>query len=191
MTTGFRRAPKGVLYIDLTADEAGVLRSMAALLLDLVEEPETQDEFATMVGIGTSSEKPDDPVLARLFPDAYGDDPAAAGDFRRYTEDDLRRHKRENAQTVLESIPDPVPAHGCRVDLDLADAHAWMKAVNDVRLALGTRLGITEEMSEELLDAQTGGPEGSARRGADAAALHIYGWLAWVQESLVTAMQGE
>ena len=41
--------------------------------------------------------KPDDPVLARLFPDAYEDDGEAAGEFRRYTEMGLRDGKREAA----------------------------------------------------------------------------------------------
>ncbi|PSK86282.1 uncharacterized protein DUF2017 [Murinocardiopsis flavida] len=188
MTNGFRRGAKGAVLIDLTADEAAVLRSMAALVLELVEEPEEQDEFATMVGIGTSSEPHEDPVLARLFPDAYGDDAKAASDFRRYTEDELRRHKRENAQTMLESIPAEVPRTGCRVELDLADAHAWLKGLNDVRLALGTRLGVSEETDQDV-DALLSGARGVDH--PDAAALHIFGWLGGVQESLVLAIQGE
>lgn len=188
MTNGFRRGPKGVVLIDLTADEAAVLRSMAALVLELVEEPEEQDEFASMVGIGTSTETPEDPVLARLFPDAYGEDAKAASDFRRYTEDDLRRHKRENAQSMLESIPADVPGSECLIELDLADAHAWMKGLNDVRLALGTRLGVSEE-TEQDIDALLTGARGVDH--PDAAALHIFGWLGGVQESLVLAIQGE
>ncbi len=101
MTIGFRPAHGGGVTIVLDADEVAVLRSMTALVLELVEPPEPKDEFSELVGIGGSSEKSDDPVLARLFPDAYNDDDEAAGDFRRYTEDGLRRNKRENAETLL------------------------------------------------------------------------------------------
>ena len=48
---------------------------------------------------------PEDPVLARLLPDAYRDDPEAAGEFRRYTEQDLRSGKVAAAQTVLATLP--------------------------------------------------------------------------------------
>ncbi|MBB6170354.1 hypothetical protein HNR23_000414 [Nocardiopsis mwathae] len=177
MTMGFRPDSGGVA-IDLDAEESAVLRSMAALLLDLVEEPEPRDELAELVGIGGSAEKPDDPVLARLFPDAYGEGTEASGDFRRYTEDDLRRHKRENARTMLSGLP----VAGGTLRLDLAAAHAWMKALNDVRLALGTRLGVDEHTY-----AREG--RGELSEG-DAAALHIYDWLGKLQESLVQSLFG-
>ncbi|ASU85261.1 DUF2017 domain-containing protein [Nocardiopsis gilva YIM 90087] len=177
MTKGFRPDSSGVA-IDLDADESAVLRSMAALLLDMVEAPEPQDELAELVGIGGSAEKPDDPVLARLFPDAYREDTEAAGDFRRYTEDDLRLHKRENARTMLAELP----VAGGTLHLDLGDAHAWMKAINDVRLALGTRLGVDEQTYAEE-------ERGELDEG-DAAALHIYDWLGGLQESLVQSLFG-
>ena len=88
MTMGFRPAPGGAA-ISLDPDEAAVLRSMAAMLLGLIEEPRADDEFARIVGIGSETEPPKDPVLARLLPDAYTGDAEAAGEFRRYTEDDL------------------------------------------------------------------------------------------------------
>ncbi|WP_067973055.1 DUF2017 domain-containing protein [Nocardiopsis trehalosi] len=179
MTHGFR-AVRGGVAADLDADEAAVLRSMAALMLDLVEPPEPQDDLAAMVGIGASSEKPDDPVLARLFPDAYSDDGEAAGDFRRYTEDDLRRHKRDNAQAVLAALP----KGGGRVTLDLGDAHAWLKTLNDVRLTLGTRLGLDED-TYDAYQRGTLRPEPQ-----DAARLAVYDWLGGLQETLVDALFG-
>ncbi|GAA3752612.1 hypothetical protein HDA32_004524 [Spinactinospora alkalitolerans] len=180
MTNGFRPAPRGGVTIDLDLDEAAVLRSMAGLILQLVEPPEPKDGLAELVGIGGSDTKPEDPVLARLFPDAYSDDTESAGDFRRYTEDELRRHKRDNAQAMLVALPEA----GGSVTLDLADAHAWLKALNDVRLALGTRL----EIEEETYDAYLRG-EGQVD-DADAAALHIYDWLGGLQETLLQALIG-
>ncbi|MBV2367138.1 DUF2017 domain-containing protein [Streptomonospora nanhaiensis] len=180
MTKGFRPVRGGVT-IDLDADEVEVLRSMAALVLDLVEPPPERDEFESIVGIGTSSTRPDDPVLARLFPDAYSDDAESAGDFRRYTEDGLRRHKRENAQAVAAALP---PRGGGRITLDLGDAHAWLKALNDVRLVLGTRLGVEEETFEAYLRGEYTVPE------SEAVAMHVYDWLGGLQETLVQALFG-
>ncbi|GLU50451.1 DUF2017 domain-containing protein [Nocardiopsis ansamitocini] len=180
MTTGFHSAPRGGAFIQIDAGEAGLLRSMAALVLQLVEAPEPQDDFAALVGIGTSSVKPEDPVLARLFPDAYSDDAEAAGDFRRYTEDDLRRRKRENAQGVL----DQIPPRGGEITLDLADAHAWLKVLNDVRLALATRLGIKDDMPAVELDDELAADE-------KAGALSVYSWLTGLQDSLLRALTGE
>ncbi|RNL84524.1 DUF2017 domain-containing protein [Halostreptopolyspora alba] len=175
MTFGFRPTGDGGVTVELDSDEVAVLRSMANLVLELVEPPAPKDEFAELVGIGSSDQKSDDPVLARLFPDAYGDDSEAASDFRRYTEDDLRQGKRANAETILGALPE---ANGGRVTLGSRDAHAWMKALNDVRLALGTRLGVTEENYDALA---RGDDSGSA-------ALHLYDWLGGLQESLVQAL---
>ncbi|TDQ44579.1 DUF2017 domain-containing protein [Actinorugispora endophytica] len=178
MTTGFHSAPRGGVRIEVDSGEASLLRSMAALVLQLVEAPEPQDEFAALIGIGANSTRPEDPVLARLFPDAYTEDALAAGDFRRYTEDGLRRHKRENAQLVFDGIP----AGGGEITLDLADAHSWLKLLTDVRLSLGTRLGIEDEADLEALRQRLRGDESLA------SAAHIYEWLTHLQESLVQAL---
>ncbi|RCV49947.1 DUF2017 domain-containing protein [Marinitenerispora sediminis] len=181
MTSGFRSAPHGGVSIDLDRDETAVLRSMANLVLELVEPPPPQDEFAEMVGIGSSSEKPTDPVLVRLFPDAYSGDAESAGDFRRYTEDGLRRHKRENANAMLAALPE---AAG-RVVLGPVEAHAWMKSLNDIRLALGTRLGVEEESYQAHL---RGERRADGDDAANTAAMHIYDWLGGLQETLVHAL---
>ncbi|GAA4959090.1 DUF2017 domain-containing protein [Streptomonospora halophila] len=181
MTRGFRAAGGGVA-VDLDAEETEILRAMAGLVLELVEEPPEKDEFERIVGIGANTEKPDDPVLARLFPDAYsGDDadPSSSADFRRYTEDGLRLNKRANARSLIEELP---AGGGGRVELDSGGAHAWLKSLNDVRLALGTRLGIDEEAHDAYLRGEAVVPE------SQAAALHLYDWLGMLQESLVEAL---
>ena len=120
---------------------------------------------------------PEDPVLARLLPDAYGDDPEAAGDFRRYTEQGLRSGKVAAAQTVLATLP----AGGGRVRLAAGDAEAWLRSLNDVRLALGVVLGITEDYERELSELDPEDPR--------EAYLHIYDWLTFLQETLVRALR--
>jgi hypothetical protein len=126
--------------------------------------------------LGGSSEPPDDPVLARLLPDAYTDDPEAAGDFRRYTEQGLRSAKAEAAQDVLDSLP----ARGGRVRLSGEQGQVWLRSLNDVRLALGVRLGVTEEFEDQL----------AAATGDDTRLpfFRLYDWLTYLQETLVRAL---
>ena len=75
-------------------------------LLDGLEsdQPATTTRSPAPLEIGTATEAPADPALARLFPDAYTDDPEASGDFRRYTEPGLRTAKREALETTLETL---------------------------------------------------------------------------------------
>jgi hypothetical protein len=129
-----------------------------------------------MFALSDSAALPDDPVLARLLPDAYADDLAAAGEFRRYTESGLRSGKVAAARTVLGTLPE----NGGKVRLSADEAQAWLRAINDIRLALGVRLNITEDRDAMLEEAAQGGPQ--------AAGLWIYDWLTLIQETLVEAL---
>jgi hypothetical protein len=133
-------------------------------------------DLAAMLGATGPTSPPQDPVLARLLPDAYRDDPEAAGEFRRYTEQDLRSGKVAAAQTVLATLP----AEGGQVRLGPEDAQAWLRALNDVRLAIGTVLGITEDYEDELKAASWADPR--------SAYLEVYHWLGYLQDSLVRAL---
>lgn len=160
----------------MSRDERAVLRGLAGELLELIDveaPPVPADPLAAVVGI-TEGEvrRPDDPVLARLFPDAYRDDPAAAEDFRRYTEGELRTGKRDSTRALLASLP----SGGGRLVLDEATAVSWLAVLNDLRLALGTRLSVTEDEPEPALDDPRRGP------------LAVYGWLGWLQETLVETL---
>jgi hypothetical protein len=121
-------------------------------------------------------EAPDDPVLARLLPDAYQDDPESAGEFRKYTESSLREAKKYFAQTLLETLP----AKGGRVKLNADQARDWLRALNDVRLMFGVRLEVTEDFEDQLTSLDPKDPR--------LAAFEVYGWLGAVQESLVRAI---
>jgi len=74
-----------------------------------------------------------------------------------------------------------LPSDGGRVRLSAGDAEAWLRSLNDVRLALGVVLGITEDYEREFREL---GPEDP--RGAY---LHVYDWLTFLQESLVRALR--
>jgi hypothetical protein len=134
------------------------------------------EELAAAIGATGPTSPPEDPVLARLLPDAYRDDPEAAGEFRRYTEQGLRSGKVAAAQTVLDTLP----AGGGHVRLRPEDAQAWLRALNDVRLAIGTVMGITEDYEDEMEAASWADPR--------SAYLEVYHWLGYVQDSLVRAL---
>lgn len=193
----FRRAEHGVTA-RFTAAEAAVLRTLVSQIAELVgrdapggdlpadpaspagtRSPGSPEDLAEMLGrLSGPAGPPEDPVLARLFPDAYRGDPDAAGEFRRYTEDGLRAAKIDTARQVLETLPD----EGGRVRLTGEQAQAWLRALNDVRLALGVRLEITEDFPEQFAALPSGDPR--------AGYFQIYDWLTYVQESLVQALQG-
>lgn len=142
-------------------------------------ETPTADELEALVGLG--GEPPagpsDDPVLARLFPDAYRDDVGAAAEFRRYTESELRDGKLAAATEVLAQLT------GCRdgrLLLGEESAGAWLATLNDLRLALGTRLAVSEDLAEDFRRL----PPGDPRVGQ----LQVYEWLGVTQELLVRAL---
>lgn len=194
MTRGFRRTRDGRVAVRLSGDEVGLLRNLVEQVLDLVDEggsgadrsgapsgDEHSDapgasELASMLGIRESARPPDDPVLARLFPDGYRDDAEAAGEFRRYTEDGLRDAKRTAAGEVLASTS----GGGGTFTVDVERADAWLRVLNDVRLALGTRLEIGEDAHEELSRMDPADPRYPG--------YVAYDWLSFLQESLVRAL---
>lgn len=175
---GFRATSNGV-SARFAKPEAAIIRDLVAQVVELIVAdmpPPDADELAAMVGLSDSTELPDDPVLARLLPDGYRDDQEAAQDFRRFTESGLRSAKVESARTLLATLP----AGGGRVKLSSDQAEAWLRSLNDVRLALGVRLGVTDDFDE--LDDRVG-PDDPRY-----AYIQVYQWLAFLQESLVAAL---
>jgi len=134
------------------------------------------DALAAMIGLSENTELPDDPVLARLLPDAYSDDPESSGEFRRYTEHGLRSGKAAAARTVLATLP----ATGGRIRLTEPEAQAWLRALNDVRLALGVRLEVTDDFDDQVAHMESDDPR--------APYIGVYQWLAYLQETLVRAL---
>jgi hypothetical protein len=188
---GFRATAAGVTA-KFARPEAAIVRDLVEQVVELVEldppaskaseasDPRT-DELAALVGMpdldgGPAPEFPDDPVLARLLPDGYRDNPDAAMEFRRFTESGLRSAKVAAAQTVLETLP---PAGG-RIKLSGEQAEAWLRSLNDVRLALGVRLGVTDDFD--------GLNEDIASEDPRSAYFTVYQWLAYLQESLLSAL---
>jgi len=170
--------------------EARLLAGLVAQVAELLGEGTTsvertgQDPLEQLLDFDGPVQAPEDPVLLRLLPDAYRNDEAAAADFRRYTERGLREAKIENARTVIASLFDggmvesEAVDHSVEVELDPAQVQAWLRTLTDVRLALATRLGIEDD--EHVWDEDSDDP---------AAVMHdVYDWLAFVQETLILAI---
>jgi Domain of unknown function (DUF2017) len=184
--TSFKHTRHGVV-VSFDEVEASLLRHLVAEVFELLESPDEAESdpipapaagavpdaamLAEMTGLGgPTPAAPADPVLRRLLPDGYQDDPTAAGDFRRYTEATLRADKRQNAQALLADLPGD---GGGQVRLDADTVERWLTGLNDVRLSLGTRIGVTEEMAE---------PDPA---DPDAPSYAVYLWLTELQDVLV------
>ncbi|GAA4997741.1 DUF2017 domain-containing protein [Yinghuangia aomiensis] len=197
MTGQFVRGRAGRPEIVLDEMHGELLADLCRQVIELVEpkpddrRPASTDPLARELGLdgldwsgldgaeqAPPPAAPEDPVLARLLPDAYRDDDAASAEFRRYTENDLRLRKVDNARTVRADIAAAGP--GARVVLDEPHAQAWLGALNDLRLALGTNLGVTEDLD---LYAESLDPDDPRL-----AVLAVYHWLGVLQESLVEAL---
>ena len=108
---------------------------------------------------GAPVEAPTDPAVRRLLPDASSD-PEIAGEFRRYTDDDLRQRKVERLLLFAELLLEVPPSADESDQLDFVimvdEAEAIAGALADIRLVIGERLGLrSDEDSEELYEAVT------------------------------------
>jgi hypothetical protein len=175
--SGFHATGAGV-RLRLSPLEVTLLTGLVGQMDELYEPPPVDDPLEALVGLrGCAPPPPDDPAVARLLPDAYPQDPAASADFRRRTSDDLLVRKREAARRVLTAIPAPYePAF-----LDEQAAQDWLTTLNDLRLVLGTRLGIVTAADA---DAVASMPADDPRRGE----LALYGLLAELLAELVQAL---
>lgn len=138
-----------------------------------------------LASLGAPARAPEGPILQRLLPDAYRDDPEAAAEFRRLTDPELRAAKLKALSKVLDDLAGAgglTAPKSLRLDLDADSAETWLYALNDIRLALGTHLEIHEEGDAERA-LQSAGED---RLGAFA----IYDWLTWMQESIVRTLGG-
>ncbi|HEY7561777.1 MAG TPA: DUF2017 family protein [Gaiellaceae bacterium] len=120
-------------------------------------------ELRTLLGTD-----PDDRSLRRLFPPAYEEDDAEA-EYRRLMGAELLDGRRE-ALRILEET-----AGNDRLTQEELDA--WLAALNDLRLVLGTRLDVTEETYDREVDP----------RDPRAYEHSVYLYLSWLQEHAVAA----
>lgn len=184
---------RGLISTSLSGYEVQLLTSLVGQLLELVSDGEPEDvggpgESADLFERLTrdlraepdAPEVSDDPVVRRLFPDAYPHDASASSDFRRFTERDLRGKKVDDARVVLRDLD--TTAGGSRdLRIDPADAEAWLRTLTSVRLAVATRLGISDaESAEELAELPDEDPRSYM--------VSVYDWLGFAQETLIASL---
>jgi hypothetical protein len=141
----------GVFRVDLDDRLRDVLRELMQQFLRMLDDPEA-------------------PVLQRVFPPAYSDPAHVAlqDEYRRLMQDDLVERRRAEVQTVLESVEART--------LSEQQVLAWSRAVNGLRLALGTYLDVNEDEPIRV------------PRSAEESA---YQWLSWLLEETVEALSGK
>jgi len=145
-----KRTRRGEYLLRLPEGEREVLRSLPAQLRQLLST--------------------DDASLRRLFPPAHADDPLANAEYTSLVRDDLmaeRLARLEMMETTIDAAR-----------LDEQQLLAWLGVLNDLRLVLGTRLDVTEDMYEEEM------PGDESR----APAFELFRYLGFVEEQIVEAL---
>ncbi|WP_327113208.1 DUF2017 domain-containing protein [Nocardia sp. NBC_01730] len=173
------------LRSEMDAREANVLRSLVGAVAGLLTEraeSSPEDDLAALTGLRSgNTEPPDDPRLSRLLPDFHRSEPGSPdadradlnSALRGLHEPDIIDAKLAAGSVVLDTVPDA----GGRVVLTPEQADAWLTALTDVRLALGTVLGIDADTPDHLAPDDPRAPH-----------LDVYHWLTWMQDSLLQAL---
>jgi hypothetical protein len=112
---------------------------------------------------------PDDPSLRRLFPPAYDGAEDEQG-YRELMGGELLGGRLAALELVAQTLDQE------RLSAEQADA--WLRALNDLRLVLGTRLDVREDTFAEQL----------RQDDPRAPALAVYAYLSWMQEQLIEAL---
>jgi len=147
----FERGQGGAVALRLSRDERSLLAGVVAELRALLDGA------------------PGDPSLRRLFPPAYDE----AEDERAYR-DLMGGELLDGRRAALDVVAQTVEHER----LTPEEADAWLRALNDLRLVLGTRLDVQEDTFAEEL----------RRDDPRAPALAVYGYLSWMQEQLIEAL---
>ena len=163
MAGSFKRVGDDRVRVRLGHDEVAVLRGLP-------------DQLRSVLADGG-----DEPVNQRLFPPAYMDvaDVERDTEYHRLMHDDLVKEKLANLDLVTESLArGSTSVRRWTVELTAGEAAAWLGVLNDLRLALGVRLDITEDFDGDVDDTDPRAP-----------ALRLLSYLGWLEEQLLDAMQ--
>ncbi len=144
----------GSLHVSLEEHEADLMRSLLAEMRTLLE-----------------ADIPNDEIKERLFPRAFEED-ELEGSYRELIGDELVATKRDAIRTATENLG---PSGPVQTVLGGSEVETWLRLLTDLRLAIGTRLHVTEDVVPSEPDPSD--PDSVAR-----SVLH---WLGWVQESFL------
>lgn len=163
----FERHDDGTFRLTLHEHDARLLSDLATGLAGLLVDEPTGDE-----------------VVERLFPRAYLDPTEEESEltWQELVRPDLRVQKTSSLQALVAGL-EAAPRDGVWVQARLDDAavEQWLVAVNDLRLALGTRIGIEEDTDFGDLD-----PDDPAT-----APYFIYAWLTQLAGTVVEVLLGD
>jgi hypothetical protein len=109
----------GEYQVDLGAEERALLRELPMQLRDAI------------------AVNRDDEAFRRLFPPAYADNAKADADFRSLVGQELEESKSQALETLAKTAD---ATHLTQDEMD-----AWLRALNDIRLWLGTLLDVGED----------------------------------------------
>jgi Domain of unknown function (DUF2017) len=149
-----KRVRGGRFALRITGAERDVLRSLPAQLRQLM----------------TGQDAGANPDLRRLFPTAYPDDPEKAAEYDAMVRDDLVAGRLAAIDVMERTIESD--------RLSEEELLAWLSSINDLRLVLGTRLDVAEDLSE--LDVTPDDPR--------AESLALYAYLSLLEEDAVSAL---
>jgi uncharacterized protein DUF2017 len=143
-----RRTRRGVFQLRLPAAEREILRFLPGQLREMLDA--------------------NDAATERLFPPAYGEDEEKSEEFAGLVRDDLMKGRLGSIE-VMEATIDSE-------SLTEDELIAWLGALNDLRLVLGTKLDVTEDMHEVPLS------------DPRAQAFALYGYLTWLVDQVVESL---
>ena len=147
----FERDKAGGVELRLSREERSLLAGVVAELRELLEGA------------------PGDPSLRRLFPPAY-DEAEDEESYRELMGGELLAGRLAALDLVARTVD--------QERLDAEEADAWLRALNDLRLALGTRLDVQEDTFAKQV----------RQDDPRAPALAVYGYLSWMQEELIATL---
>lgn len=192
MATAFRRKGKHVVG-RLTETERGLVVELLSRTHDLVAPTGEQPTGDVFTDLMASLEGPDpdevaqrDSALRRLLPDGNREDPEIASEFRRFTEDGLRRRKAARLRAAAEALEAGASERGSKVTLEMEQAQELMIALTDVRLVLGDRVGLRAEEDAEQLQERVERADGID--DPVVVLMAYYDFLSWMQETLAQAL---
>jgi Domain of unknown function (DUF2017) len=163
LAASFKRVGNDRVRVRLAQDEVAILRGLP-------------DQLRSVLAEGG-----DEPVNQRLFPPAYLDvaDIEHDTEFHRLMHGDLVTEKLANLDLVTDTLArGSTSVRRWSVELTDEEATAWLGVLNDLRLALGVRLDITEDFDGDVDDTDPRAP-----------ALRLLSYLGWLEEQLLDALQ--
>ena len=163
MAASFKRVGNDRVRVRLAQDEVAILRGLP-------------DQLRSVLAEGG-----DEPVNQRLFPPAYLDvaDIEHDTEYHRLMRDDLVKEKLTNLDLVTDTLArGSTSVRRWTIELTDEEATAWLGVLNDLRLALGVRLDITEDFDGDVDDADPRAP-----------ALRLLSYLGWLEEQLLDALR--